>query len=116
MAYAQGHLQSQAVVLANFGALCLQAGARSLAQHYLREAVGLFSQVPSGVCGRDFTQVLLWLGQLCTRRALPQQAKCYYLPLSHGNLEMFATTFDANFFHLFLRWARCEGCAESTTL
>lgn len=78
MAYSQGHLQSQAVVLANFGALCLQAGARSLAQHYLREAVGLFSQVPSGVCGRDFTQVLLWLGQLCTRRALPQQAKCYY--------------------------------------
>lgn len=78
MAYSQGHLQSQAVVLANFGALCLQAGARSLAQHYLREAVGLFSQLPSGVCGRDFTQVLLWLGQLCTRRALPQQAKCYY--------------------------------------
>ena len=34
--------------------------------------------MPSGVCGRDFTQVLLWLGQLCTRRALPQQAKCYY--------------------------------------
>lgn len=78
MAYSLGHLQSQAVVLANFGALCLQAGARSLAQHYLREAVGLFSQLPSGVCGRDFTQVLLWLGQLCTRRALPQQAKCYY--------------------------------------
>lgn len=78
MAYSQGHLQSQAVVLANFGALCLQAGARSLAQHYLREAVGLFSQLPSGVCGRDFTQVLLWLGQLCTRRALSQQAKCYY--------------------------------------
>ncbi|XP_028613964.1 SH3 domain and tetratricopeptide repeat-containing protein 1 isoform X2 [Grammomys surdaster] len=78
MAYSQGRLQSQAVVLANFGALCLQAGARSLAQHYLREAVGLFSQLPSGVCGRDFTQVLLWLGQLCTRRALPQQAKCYY--------------------------------------
>ncbi|XP_051020689.1 SH3 domain and tetratricopeptide repeat-containing protein 1 [Acomys russatus] len=78
MAYSQGHLRSQAVVLANFGALCLQAGARSLAQHYLREAVGLFSQLPSGLCGRDFTQVLLWLGQLCTRRALPQQAKCYY--------------------------------------
>ncbi|XP_021510586.1 SH3 domain and tetratricopeptide repeat-containing protein 1 isoform X1 [Meriones unguiculatus] len=78
MAYSLGHLQSQAVVLANFGALCLQAGARSLAQHYLREAVGLFSQLPSSVCGRDFTQVLLWLGQLCTRRALPQQAKCYY--------------------------------------
>lgn len=78
MAYSQGHLRSQAVVLANFGALCLQAGARSLAQHYLREAVGRFSQLPSGVCGRDFTQVLLWLGQLCTRRALPQQAKCYY--------------------------------------
>lgn len=31
-------------------------------------------------------------------------------PLSHGNLEMFATTFEANFFHLFLCWARHGGC------
>ncbi|XP_017653577.1 SH3 domain and tetratricopeptide repeat-containing protein 1 isoform X2 [Nannospalax galili] len=77
MARSQGHLQNQAVVLANFGALCLQAGAGSLGRHYLREAVGLFSQMPSGLCGPDFTQVLLWLGQLCTH-SFPQQAKCYY--------------------------------------
>lgn len=28
--------------------------------------------------------------------------------LSSGNLEMFATTFEANFFHLFLCWARYD--------
>ncbi|KAM4854999.1 SH3 domain and tetratricopeptide repeat-containing protein 1 [Thomomys bottae] len=74
-----GQLQNQAVVLANFGALCLQAGASRLAQHYLREAIGLFSRLPSRTCGRDFTQVLLWMGHLCTRRALAQQGKCYYM-------------------------------------
>nr|XP_031294032.1 SH3 domain and tetratricopeptide repeat-containing protein 1 isoform X2 [Camelus dromedarius] len=73
-----GRLRNQAVVLANFGALCLQAGADGLAQHYLREAVKFFSRLPSGECGRDFTQVLLQLGLLCTRRALTHQGKCYY--------------------------------------
>lgn len=73
-----GQLRNQAVVLANFGALCLQAGARGLARHYLLEAVKLFAKLPSGECGRDFTQVLLQLGHLCTRRALAQQGKCYY--------------------------------------
>nr|XP_031540617.1 SH3 domain and tetratricopeptide repeat-containing protein 1 [Vicugna pacos] len=73
-----GRLRNQAVVLANFGALCLQAGAGGLAQHYLREAVKFFSRLPSGECGRDFTQVLLQLGLLCTRRALTHQGKCYY--------------------------------------
>lgn len=73
-----GRLQNQAVVRANFGALCLQAGASGLAQHYLLEAVKVFSRLPSRECGRDFTQVLLQLGHLYTRRALTQQAKCYY--------------------------------------
>ncbi|XP_016051383.1 PREDICTED: SH3 domain and tetratricopeptide repeat-containing protein 1 [Miniopterus natalensis] len=73
-----GQLQNQAVVLANFGALCLQAGARGLAQHYLLEAVKLFSRLPSGECGQDFTQVLLQLGHLYTLQALAQQGKCYY--------------------------------------
>uniref|UniRef100_A0A8C5LIR1 SH3 domain and tetratricopeptide repeats 1 n=1 Tax=Jaculus jaculus TaxID=51337 RepID=A0A8C5LIR1_JACJA len=73
-----GQMKNQAVVLANFGALCLQAGAGSLAQHYLREAVGLFSQLPSGACGQDFTRVLLWMGHLYSRQALTQRAKCYY--------------------------------------
>ncbi|KAM5338430.1 SH3 domain and tetratricopeptide repeat-containing protein 1 [Glossophaga mutica] len=78
VAKGRGQLQNQAVVLANFGALCLQAGAGRLAQHYLREAVRLFSRLPGRECGRDFTQVLLQLGQLHTRRALTQQGKCYY--------------------------------------
>lgn len=73
-----GHARNQAVVLANFGALCLQAGAGGLAQHYFLESVKLFSRLPSGECGPDFTQVLLRLGQLCTRRALARQGKCYY--------------------------------------
>ncbi|XP_057562785.1 SH3 domain and tetratricopeptide repeat-containing protein 1 [Hippopotamus amphibius kiboko] len=73
-----GRQRNQAVVLANFGALCLQAGAGGLAQHYLLEAVKLFSRLPSGECSPDFTQVLLRLGHLCTRRALARQAKCYY--------------------------------------
>lgn len=73
-----GHVRNQAVVLANFGALCLQAGAGGLAQHYFLESVKLFSRLPSGECGPDFTQVLLRLGQLCTRRALARQGKCYY--------------------------------------
>ncbi|XP_035874282.1 SH3 domain and tetratricopeptide repeat-containing protein 1 isoform X1 [Phyllostomus discolor] len=78
VAKGRGQLRNQAVVLANFGALCLRAGAGGLAQHYLREAVRLFSQLPGRECGRDFTQVLLQLGQLHTRRALTQQGKCYY--------------------------------------
>ncbi|KAL2779962.1 SH3 domain and tetratricopeptide repeat-containing protein 1 isoform 2, partial [Daubentonia madagascariensis] len=73
-----GQLQNQAVVLANFGALCLHAGAGRLAQHYFLEAVQLFSRLPSRECGRDFTQVLLRLGHLCTCQALTQQGKCYY--------------------------------------
>ncbi|XP_069877876.1 SH3 domain and tetratricopeptide repeat-containing protein 1 isoform X2 [Dipodomys merriami] len=74
-----GQLHNQAVVLANFGTLCAQVGASRLAQHYLREAIGLFSRLPGGTCGRDFTQVLLWMGRLCTRGTLAQRGKCYYM-------------------------------------
>nr|XP_020020925.1 SH3 domain and tetratricopeptide repeat-containing protein 1 [Castor canadensis] len=73
-----GQMRNQAVVLANFGALCLQAGASRLAQHYLQQSIRFFSQLPSGTCGQDFIQVLLWMGHLSTRRALIQQGKCYY--------------------------------------
>ncbi|XP_004579426.4 SH3 domain and tetratricopeptide repeat-containing protein 1 [Ochotona princeps] len=73
-----GQRRNQAVVLANLGALCLQVGAGRLAQHYFREAVRLFSRLPSGEGGQDFTQVLLQLGHLCTCLACPQQGKCYY--------------------------------------
>ncbi|KAI4585428.1 hypothetical protein MJG53_005662 [Ovis ammon polii x Ovis aries] len=70
--------RNEAVVLANFGALCLQTGAGGLAQHYLLEAVKLFSRLPGREGGPDFTRVLLRLGDLCTRRALARQARCYY--------------------------------------
>ncbi|XP_036777217.2 SH3 domain and tetratricopeptide repeat-containing protein 1 isoform X3 [Manis pentadactyla] len=73
-----GRLRNEAVVQANLGALCLQVGARRLAQHYFLEAVKLFSRLPSQECGQDFIQVLLQLGLLCTRRALARQGKCYY--------------------------------------
>nr|XP_037839054.1 SH3 domain and tetratricopeptide repeat-containing protein 1 isoform X2 [Chlorocebus sabaeus] len=73
-----GQRRNQAVVLANFGALCLHAGASRLAQHYLLEAVRLFSRLPCRECGRDFTHVLLQLGHLCTRQGPAQQGKGYY--------------------------------------
>ncbi|XP_003816493.3 SH3 domain and tetratricopeptide repeat-containing protein 1 isoform X1 [Pan paniscus] len=73
-----GQQRNQAVGLANFGALCLHVGASRLAQHYLLEAVRLFSRLPLGECGRDFTHVLLQLGHLCTRQGPAQQGKGYY--------------------------------------
>ncbi|XP_015417045.1 PREDICTED: SH3 domain and tetratricopeptide repeat-containing protein 1 [Myotis davidii] len=81
-----------ALLLGTPGALCLQAGARGLAQHYLLEAVRLFSGLPSGECGRAFTHVLLQLGHLYMCRALAQQGKCYYewaflVAAETGNLE-----------------------------
>ncbi|XP_035581998.1 SH3 domain and tetratricopeptide repeat-containing protein 1 isoform X3 [Zalophus californianus] len=78
VARTRGQLRNQAVVLANFGALCLQAGAGGLAQHYHLEAVKLFSRLPGRECGQDFTWVLLRLGRLYTHRALARQGKCYY--------------------------------------
>ncbi|KAM5271296.1 SH3 domain and tetratricopeptide repeat-containing protein 1 [Ctenodactylus gundi] len=92
VAQSLGQLRNQAVVLANFGALCLQAGAGRLAQHYLLEAGRLFSQLPSRECGRDFTQVLLWTGHLHIHQALAQQGKCYYqwaflVAVETGHLE-----------------------------
>ncbi|XP_070945912.1 SH3 domain and tetratricopeptide repeat-containing protein 1-like isoform X2 [Macaca nemestrina] len=47
-----------------------------LAQHYLLEAVRLFSRLPCGQCGRDFTHILL--GYLFTRQGPAQQCKGYY--------------------------------------
>ncbi|XP_073874189.1 SH3 domain and tetratricopeptide repeat-containing protein 1-like [Macaca fascicularis] len=51
-------------------------GCRRLAQHYLLEAVRLFSRLPCGECGRDFTHILL--GYLFTRQGPAQQCKGYY--------------------------------------
>ncbi|XP_046947073.1 SH3 domain and tetratricopeptide repeat-containing protein 1 isoform X2 [Lynx rufus] len=78
VARGRGRRRNQAVALANLGALCLRAGAGGLAQHYCREAVKLFSRLPGGEGGQDFTCVLLRLGRLCARRARARQAKCYY--------------------------------------
>ncbi|XP_077822722.1 SH3 domain and tetratricopeptide repeat-containing protein 1-like [Macaca mulatta] len=73
---APGQRRNQAVVLASFGTLCLHAGASRLAQHYLLEAVRLFSRLPCGECGRDFTHILL--GYLFSRQGPAQQCKGYY--------------------------------------
>ncbi|XP_051823226.1 SH3 domain and tetratricopeptide repeat-containing protein 1 [Antechinus flavipes] len=73
-----GAVHNQAVVLANFGALCLHLNASGLAEHYFTEAVKLFSQLPSTVCGREFVQALLWLGQHYTGGAQQEKGKCYF--------------------------------------
>lgn len=72
------HTRNQAVVLANFGVLCRQVGARHLAQRYLLQSARLFSQLPGQDCGPDLTRVLLALGDLSTRHGHPRQGKSYY--------------------------------------
>ncbi|KAM9678850.1 SH3 domain and tetratricopeptide repeat-containing protein 1 isoform 1-T1 [Trichechus inunguis] len=74
----RGRQHDQAVVLANFGVLCLHAGAERLAEHYLVEATKLFARLPSAECGCDFTQVLLRLGHLYAGRALAEQTRSCY--------------------------------------
>ncbi|XP_043827624.1 SH3 domain and tetratricopeptide repeat-containing protein 1 [Dromiciops gliroides] len=100
-----GAVQNQAVVLANFGALCLGLNARGLAEHYFIEAVKLFSQLPSSVCGREFVQVLLWLGQHYTSRAQQEKGKCYYewaflvaMEMSHFESQLQAIQFLCHFY------------------
>ncbi|XP_075399730.1 SH3 domain and tetratricopeptide repeat-containing protein 1 [Tenrec ecaudatus] len=74
----QGRWRDQAVVLANLGVLCLQAGAGQLAEHYLVGAVKRFSKLPGTQWGRDFTQVLLLLAHLYACRGLARQScHCY---------------------------------------
>ncbi|XP_064305135.1 SH3 domain and tetratricopeptide repeat-containing protein 1 isoform X5 [Phalacrocorax carbo] len=69
---------NQAIALANFGALCLQAAASKLAEHYYIRAVKLFSRLPSIDCGQDFTQVLLQLGCYYVRGTQREKGRFYY--------------------------------------
>ncbi|XP_061566324.1 SH3 domain and tetratricopeptide repeat-containing protein 1 isoform X2 [Cololabis saira] len=57
-----------AVAQANLGLLCLKAGAKTLAQRYLTEAVQLFSKLGEESHGENFITVLLELGQLYMRQ------------------------------------------------
>ncbi|XP_045145398.1 SH3 domain and tetratricopeptide repeat-containing protein 1 [Echinops telfairi] len=73
-----GRQRDQAVVLANLGVLCSQAGAGQLAEHYLVGAVKHFSRLPGKQWGCDFTQVLLLLAHLYACRGLARQScHCY---------------------------------------
>ncbi|XP_054995123.1 SH3 domain and tetratricopeptide repeat-containing protein 1 [Sorex araneus] len=78
LARALRHPRNQAVVLANLGGLCGQAGAGRLAQHYLLQAARLLSGLPGRERGPDLTRVLLALGDRSTRGHCPRQAKSYY--------------------------------------
>ncbi|XP_009934678.2 SH3 domain and tetratricopeptide repeat-containing protein 1 isoform X1 [Opisthocomus hoazin] len=69
---------NQAVVLANFGALCLHAAASKLAEHYYIRAVKLFSKLPSTDCGQDFIQVLLQLGCYYVGGTQREKGRFYY--------------------------------------
>ncbi|XP_074948054.1 SH3 domain and tetratricopeptide repeat-containing protein 1 isoform X2 [Phalacrocorax aristotelis] len=69
---------NQAIALANFGALCLQAAASKLAERYYIRAVKLFSRLPSIDCGQDFTQVLLQLGCYYVRGTQREKGRFYY--------------------------------------
>ncbi|KAG6935859.1 SH3 domain and tetratricopeptide repeats 1 [Chelydra serpentina] len=71
-------VHNHAVVLANFGTLCLHLAANRLAEHYYVKAVKLFSGLPSLDCGHDFTQVLLRLGCYYANGTHKKRGRFYY--------------------------------------
>ncbi|XP_053113456.1 SH3 domain and tetratricopeptide repeat-containing protein 1 isoform X2 [Hemicordylus capensis] len=73
-----GMMHNQAVALANFGILCLHATARSLGEHFLVEAVKLFSELPSADCGNDFIDILLRLGCSYIKGIYKDKGRCCY--------------------------------------
>lgn len=83
---------NQAVVLANFGMLCLDLSASNLAERYFIKAVKLFSRLPSMDCGRDFIQVLLRLGSYYANGTHKEKGLFYYewaflVAMETNNLE-----------------------------
>ncbi|XP_077809734.1 SH3 domain and tetratricopeptide repeat-containing protein 1-like isoform X3 [Macaca mulatta] len=124
-----GQRRNQAVVLANFGARCLHAGASRLAQHDLLEAMRLFSRLPCGECGRDFTHVFLQLGHLCTHQGPAQQGKGYYewarlVAVEMGHVErptnpLWTTPNEVWGFSLTSRrkrWRHMPGCKQGRSI
>uniref|UniRef100_A0A8C8S518 SH3 domain and tetratricopeptide repeats 1 n=1 Tax=Pelusios castaneus TaxID=367368 RepID=A0A8C8S518_9SAUR len=71
-------IYNHAVVLANFGTLCLHSAASSLAEHYYVKAVKLFSGLTSVDCGHDFIQVLLRLGCYYANGTHKKRGRFYY--------------------------------------
>uniref|UniRef100_A0A452I8K6 Uncharacterized protein n=1 Tax=Gopherus agassizii TaxID=38772 RepID=A0A452I8K6_9SAUR len=71
-------VHNRAVVLANFGNLCLHLAANCLAEHYYIKAVKLFSGLPSLDCGHNFTQVLLQLGCCYANGTHKKRGRFYY--------------------------------------
>ncbi|KFQ43644.1 SH3 domain and tetratricopeptide repeat-containing protein 1, partial [Nestor notabilis] len=69
---------NQAIVLANFGTLCLRAAASKLAEHYFIRAVKLFSKLPSMDHSQDFIQVLLQLGCYYVSGTQREKGRFYY--------------------------------------
>ncbi|XP_062838134.1 SH3 domain and tetratricopeptide repeat-containing protein 1 isoform X1 [Anolis carolinensis] len=73
-----GILCNQAVTVANLGILCLHSSARCLGEHFLIQAVMLFSQLPSAECGRNFIDVLLRLGCYYSNGIRKNEGRCFY--------------------------------------
>uniref|UniRef100_A0A8B9EWM7 SH3 domain and tetratricopeptide repeats 1 n=1 Tax=Amazona collaria TaxID=241587 RepID=A0A8B9EWM7_9PSIT len=71
-------IHNQAIVLANFGTLCLQAAASKLAEHYYIRAVKLFSKLPSMDYSQEFIHVLLQLGCYYVGETQREKGRFYY--------------------------------------
>ncbi|KAJ8269762.1 hypothetical protein COCON_G00123690 [Conger conger] len=67
-----------AIALANFGLLCLQAGARGLGESSLVQAVGFFSELTDEGHEGNFIAVLLELGRFYVQQGQPETGKLYY--------------------------------------
>ncbi|XP_064201016.1 SH3 domain and tetratricopeptide repeat-containing protein 1 isoform X1 [Anguilla rostrata] len=67
-----------AIALANFGLLCLQAGARTLGESSLVQSLEFFSELADEGHEVNFIAVLLELGQFCVQQGQPEKGKIYY--------------------------------------
>ncbi|XP_069488126.1 SH3 domain and tetratricopeptide repeat-containing protein 1 [Ambystoma mexicanum] len=71
-------ISNQAIVLANFGILCLHAQAYSLAGNYLLKSATLFCELQCKGFNSDFIQVLLLLGHYYINGSCKDKGRLYY--------------------------------------
>ncbi|XP_069059488.1 SH3 domain and tetratricopeptide repeat-containing protein 1 isoform X1 [Pleurodeles waltl] len=73
-----GERSNQAIVLANFGILCLHVHAYSLAELYLIKSTMLFCRLQDKKSSIDFIQVLLLLGHYYINGSFKEKGRIYY--------------------------------------
>ncbi|XP_074148243.1 SH3 domain and tetratricopeptide repeat-containing protein 2 isoform X5 [Sminthopsis crassicaudata] len=86
MAKEMGHIQNQAVALANLGHLVFKSGNQQLAESYLTQSVQLYSKLQSSrAIDTELGHVMLWMAQiLVDRHKIEEGRLCYEMTLLFG--------------------------------